>query len=96
MIPANYFTPLTGLDSYFAQLPVQVQVQLPVVQVQVQPPVLPVQVQVQPPVVQVQAVNTMATTERQRIPVPTMRWAARPAQAIGMLSDNPCAACPHA
>lgn len=83
MIPANYFTPLTGLDSYFAQLPIEVQVQPPVVQVQVQPPV-------------VQAVNTMATTERQRIPVPTMRWAARPAQAIGMLSDNPCAACPHA
>lgn len=96
MIPANYFTPLTGLDSYFAQLPVPVQ--LPVVQAPVQPPLQQVQVQaqVQPPVAQVQAVNTMATTERQRIPVPTMRWAARPAQAIGMLSDNPCAACPHA
>lgn len=89
MIPVNQFAPVTSLDSYFTA--VVAPIPSPEISVisQAVHSAPPVPVQIITPVVD-------AVLPRQRIPAPTMRWSARPAQAIGVLSDNPCAACPHA
>lgn len=99
MIPVHSFTPLLGLDSHFLQLPGLSEPNSPddVESVQAEVATGPLQV-VAPPVgyAQKTSLPQISVSRRARIPAPVMRWSARPAQAIGMLSDNACAACPHA
>lgn len=86
MIPSQQFMPLINLDSYFLQMSSIAQMEVvapsPLLSAHTQPMQVPPQ-------------HVVAPVSRHRIPAPAMRWSARPAQAIGMVSDNACAACPH-